>query len=592
VVDLRLYRMAFLPFALALVYVAFSLAARPRPFTSTLAPDAFDGASASRTLAALARDYPARQPGSAGDARLARHMANAFRLAGFATRTHAFTGDTVAGRRRLVTVIGRRQGGTGTALVIVAHRDSRLSGSAAELSGTATLLELARLLGNRVTQRTLTLVSTSGGSGGGGGAADVAAQLTDPTDAVIVLGDLAGSRSRRPYVVPWSDGSRIAPIRLRRTVETALQTQLGRSPGGTSPLDQLTRLAFPLSVGEEGPLGAAGLAAVLIQRSGEVGPPAADPALDAAAQQRLQDLGRGVLRALNALDTAPDVGAPTRDILIGSRVLPAWAIRLLAGLLILPVLFAAVDMLARLRRRREPVAPWLAWLLLAAVPFGLTGLFAALLGRTGLLAAAPRGPVTASQLPLGTAGWIALVCVALTFGLGWMLRTSLARRLGLAGGVPGGAWTGLAATLILAACGLVGLTWLANPYAALLGLLPLHLWLLTCTAEPPPPRAAGVALVVVALSPLAVVALIYRARLGLDLPGFAWSGLLLVAGGHIGLLSLVLWSLAGGGVIAALTIVTARVREHEDAQPQITVRGPVSYAGPGSLGGTDSALRR
>ena len=25
---------------------------------------------------------------------------------------------------------------------------------------------------------------------------------------------------------------------------------------------------------------------------------------------------------------------------------------------------------------------------------------------------------------------------------------------------------------------------------------------------------------------------------------------------------------------------------------QITVRGPVSYAGPGSLGGTESALRR
>src|SRR5207245_1699827 len=104
---------------------------------------------------------------------------------------------------------------------------------------------------------------------------------------------------------------------------------------------------------------------------------------------------------------------------------------LLALLLTLPVLFAAVDMLARLRRRREPVAPWLTWLVLAAVPFAVTGLFAVLLGRTGLLAAAPTGPVTSSQLPPGTAADIALVCVVLVFGLGWMLRTSLSRRLGL-----------------------------------------------------------------------------------------------------------------------------------------------------------------
>jgi hypothetical protein len=26
--------------------------------------------------------------------------------------------------------------------------------------------------------------------------------------------------------------------------------------------------------------------------------------------------------------------------------------------------------------------------------------------------------------------------------------------------------------------------------------------------------------------------------------------------------------------------------------PEITIRGPLSYAGPGSLGGTESALRR
>jgi len=35
-----------------------------------------------------------------------------------------------------------------------------------------------------------------------------------------------------------------------------------------------------------------------------------------------------------------------------------------------------------------------------------------------------------------------------------------------------------------------------------------------------------------------------------------------------------------------------RLPPHEAADARITVRGPVTYAGPGSLGGTESALRR
>ncbi len=577
--------MAFLPFALVLIFVAFSLTARPRPFTSTLAPDAFDGGAAINTLTALEKAYPARQPGSPGDRRLAGKLAAAFTDAGFTTTTTTFTGDTVAGRRSLETVIGRRQGRAGGSIVIVAHRDARVPGSQAELSGTAALLELANLFYNRVTQRTLTLVSTSGGSGGAAGTADLVRHLADPVDAVIVLGDIAGRRSRRPYVVPWSNGAQIAPIRLRRTVESALQTQFGRSPGGTALSDQLVRLAFPLSVGEQGPLGAAGLPAVLIQQSGEVGPQPGD----AVSQQRFQDFGRGVLRAINALDTGPDVGAPTRDILVASQVLPAWGIRLLALLLTLPALVTGVDVLARMRRRREPVASWFPWLAVAAAPFALAGLFAVLLGRSGLLAAAPTGPVTASQLPLGTAGRIALVAVVLVFGLGWLARSALWRRLG-AGASPGSG--GAAAALILTACTIVGLAWLSDPYAALLGILPLHLWLLATTLDPAPPRAAAVAVVAAALLPLVALTAFYCARLGLGPLALAWSGLLLVAGGHIGLLSLALWSLAAGCLVAALTIVAARDRDRIGAEPQVTVRGPVSYAGPGSLGGTDSALRR
>ena len=60
--------------------------------------------------------------------------------------------------------------------MILAHRDASARGAEAELSGTAALLELARVFAARETQRTIVLVSTSGGSGGDAGAADFVAQ--------------------------------------------------------------------------------------------------------------------------------------------------------------------------------------------------------------------------------------------------------------------------------------------------------------------------------------------------------------------------------------------------------------------------------
>jgi hypothetical protein len=587
VVDLRLYRMAFAPLALAIVYVAFSLGTWPPTLSTTLPPTAFSGADAMNRLEALARAYPDRSPGSAGDRALASYMAGALRADGFAASTDSFTGDTVSGRRSLETVIASRQGSESGSIVIVAHRDSARPGSLAELSGSAALLELAHIFSETTTNRALTLVSTSGGSGGAAGAADLAGHIAGPVDAVIVLGDLAGSRSSRPYVVPWSDGSQIAPIQLRRTVAAALQSQLGRSPGGTAVSDQIARLVFPLTVGEQGPLNAAGLPAVLVQQSGEVGPSAGDPV--SATATRFAEFGRGVLASVDALDNGPGVGPPTRDLLLGHLVLRSSSVRLLVGLLILPALVAAVDALARARRRRVAIGGSLTWLAVAVVPFGLAALFAVVLGRSGLLAAAPTGPVTARQLPVGVAGTIALISVAIVFALAWLVRGPLTRRV--APGVSP-ADPGAPVALILVACAIASVVWVFNPYAALLTLAPLHLWLFATMLERPPPKAISVALVGVALIPLLGLMALDAARLGLGPRAFAWTGLLLVAGAHIGLIALVVWALCGGCAIAAFAIAVSRAREHYEDLPPITVRGPVSYAGPGSLGGTDSALRR
>jgi len=74
------------------------------------------------------------------------------------------------------------------------------------------------------------------------------------------------------------------------------------------------------------------------------------------------------------------------------------------------------------------------------------------------------------------------------------------------------------------------------------------------------------------------------------------TAVLLLAGGHIGIAGSLLWSVllgcaAGMTLVALRTPPTAGALD-EDEETEITIRGPLSYAGPGSLGGTESALRR
>src|SRR4029077_4846692 len=209
----RLYRAAFVPFVLALAIAAFSLTASPHPLHSTLAPDAFEGGRAFSELNSLAREFPDRRPGSRGDRALASRVAHTLRGlggtagGGFTVRTRHFTAQTIDGNRSLTTGIAQRPGWTAAKpIVILAPRDAAGTGARAELSGTAALLELARVFAARETQRTIVLVSTSGGSGGDAGAENFAANARGPFDAAIVLGDLAGVRERKPFVVPFSDG--------------------------------------------------------------------------------------------------------------------------------------------------------------------------------------------------------------------------------------------------------------------------------------------------------------------------------------------------------------------------------------------------
>ena len=584
--DLRIYRIAFVPVLLAVLVAGFSLAERPRGIGTTLAPDAFDGQRAHADLLALDRRFSRRAPGSPGDEALADRVAQELSATGFAPRTVPVEAETVEGERTLATVIGERPGRDSRRIVIVAQRDAAGTASTARLSATAALLELARLYRGRTTRRTLTLVSTSGGTGGMAGVRDLAGRLGGPVDAVLVLGDLAGRETVRPLVIPWSEGSGAAPMRLRRTVEEAVRQETELDPGSPRALVQLVRLAVPLTLTAQGPLGSEGLSAVTLQASGERGPQDGAP----VSRARLQAFGRATLRSITALDNGPDVPAGPREYLIFRRqVVPRWTVSLLAAALLLPALLGAIDGLARVRRRRRPVGTWLRWLAAGAVPFLLVALVARLIGLTGGVP-----PLQGAVDPAGLEPRPAvLAMLGLVLVLGFLVRGPAARALGArarpgADDVPEAA---AAIVLVLAAAAVA--VWAVNPYTALLLAPAVHVALLAAVPETRWPRPVAVVAVLAGLVPWVLVALLYAAQFSLGPLELAWAGVLLLVGGTAGPLGVVLWSLVLSALVGAVLVAVRKRREEEDAPDEpVRIRGPLSYAGPGSLGGTESAIRR
>lgn len=595
--NARLYRAALVPFLLALAIAAFSLEGRPPPLSSTFSPDAFQGRQAFSEMRSLARRFPDRRPGSSGDKALGRTVASTIEGlggtagGGFAVRLREGEGQTIDGSRPLLLVIAERPGSTNAApILIVAHRDAAGRGAQAEMSATAVLLELARVFAERETKRTIVLASTSGGSGGASGAAQLAGDLHVAPDAAIVLGDLASARSRKPMVIPFSDAFGSASLQLQRTVGGAVTQETGTDPGTPSVYGQLAHLAFPLAPGEQGVLDAAGIPAVLLQASGEHGP----SPLQAVGEERLEGLGRSVVIAVDALDSAPEIAQATQTgVVLQQKVLPEWAVRLLVLTALLGPLLLAADGLARLRRRRVPVGRWVLWTLSCALPFLCCAVFAYLLGSLGILSSTPSIPVLGGALPFdGTAATV-VAALLLTFVLAWLLWVMLAGRLGW-GTRPDGDSAGLAVLLILVPLGLV--VWARDPYTALMLVPATHLWLLLASPELRPRRAGSVALLAGGVLPLGLLLAFYADQFGLGAGGVAWMGVLLIAGGHVGLSAALLWSIALGCLAAAGMLVARALPPspgpHGPGPAEVSIRGPLSYAGPGSLGGTESALRR
>jgi hypothetical protein len=228
------------------------------------------------------------------------------------------------------------------------------------------------------------------------------------------------------------------------------------------------------------------------------------------------------------------------------------------------------------------------WTLVNALPFLLAALFAIALGAVGLLGAVPGAPVSPHALPARAA---ALLAVVLVFALGWAwLRPALLRLARADEAVRCEPAAGV--IIVLVATVVACVMWIANPYAAALLIPALHVWLFALAPDLRMPRSLRLLVAALGLVPIAVVMIALARSLGLGVVDGAWELLLLTAGGHISLASLLLWSLVAGCGVSALLVAAAGEAPTDAGDVPITVRGPRSYAGPGSLGGTESALRR
>jgi hypothetical protein len=591
--DPRIYRTGLIIAALALVVLAFSLTDQQTALNPTLAPSAFNGTNVYSNIQTLAVTDPSRRPGSEGDQSLAVTVRNTLDHYGFAPTVDTFTGRTVDGTVPLENVVGIRPGTQNGSIVIVAPRDALGSPAAAALSGTATLMELARNLEGETLHRSIVLASTTG-TQGTAGAIRLAATLGGPVDAVLVLGDVASAHVQQPVILPWSTRQAVAPPALRNTVASALAAQTSLANSFTGLGGQFAHLAFPFTLGQQAPFGARGIPGVELSLSGEQG-----PAADAATMDpdQLTGVGRAVLATISALDSGKTLPAPSAYVLLGGKVVPGWAISLFVLSLLVPVLLTTIDGVARARRRGHVIWRSLALILAAAVPFMLLVGIVLLAHLIGVITVAPPGPVAAGAIPLGSGGATLLIVMAAVLVGGLAGVVALARRLPTRTRAsrrpPEGLGSdGALAGLLVVMCLITFAIWLSNPFAAFLLVPALHLWLWAISPDMRVPVPLRLVLIAAGIAPAVLVVGYYANELGYGPVNVVWEMVLLLAGHGVSIVAALEWSIVLGCLVSAATLSLLAARGTRPVPVPVTVRGPVTYAGPGSLGGTKSALRR
>jgi hypothetical protein len=599
-VDPRIYRAGLALVAIAVIVFGFSLEGPPAPEATNMTPPAWSITRTELQDLAQTRTRDDATGPRAFAAYVAGRLAHAVDTGGsdnFKVSTAQVNAPTASGARAVEFVTASRIGLDSGTIAVVSDRDAP---GVAGVSGTAVLIALAHALAGETQNHSIMLISSDAevGSAGATALARTLAGAGQPIEAVLVLGDLAAAHPSNPLVSPFSNVEAVAPPVLTLTALHYLQSQTGLGGGGASLGAQLAHLAIPLTLTGQGPFAANGIPAVLVSLAGD----RTSVPGEAINANRPAEVFAAIAQTLDALDANPPVPGPSAYLVLSGKLVPLWAVRLLVLILILPVALATIDALARTRRRGHSLSRWVAWALAGSIPFLLAVAVVRLAQLAGLLSA-PPGVVGPGAAPLTGAGigvlaaaaiaWIAGVAFVRPFCIKLALER-LGRHDGRRPASAAGDAAAVAVSLVLSVTALI--VWALNPFAAVLLVPALHLWLWLAQPGVRARRPLVALLVVVGALPAVVLVGYYAHSFGLLAPvKLAWSATLLVAGGGLPLVATVYWSFVLGSFVS---VVILGIRASRSAatlarvEPVVTVRGPIGYAGPGSLGGTESALRR
>ncbi len=483
------------------------------------------------------------------------------------------------GRKQLDNVSFTVDGKSEDTIVVMAHRDNTGRGAGANdnASGTAALIELARPYAavpgsaerSLVPQHTLVFLSTDGGAFGGLGIAHFIDRRRVPGNivAVVNLDSIAGNGSPRLEIA--GDQPRSPASTLVDTAAARIAEQTGSAPGRTSALGQLTDLAFPFSLYEQGPLVAHGIPAVTLTTGGDRPPDSFGDTPERLVRKRLTDIGLAAQRLVSSLDESGVPGGSRSYVYLGSRLVRGWAIQFALVAMLLPFAVTAVDLFARCRRRRIPVLPAvralrsrLGFWLWAGAMF----LFLDLVGVWPQGAPRPLNPETPAANNWPVLGLLLLVALTVP---GWLVsRARLAPRRPataeeeLAGHTAAMLGLGLMALLVVA----------TNPFALILLLPSLHIWLWLPHVRD---RGTGVRLALLAaglLGPFVLLgSFMFRFGLGFDAP---WYLAELVAIDYVSIVPFVLVLFWLAGVSQLTAIATGRYGPYPSASERPPL-GPI-----------------
>ena len=288
---------------------------------------------------------------------------------------------------------------------------------------------------------------------------------------------------------------------------------------------------------------------------------------------------------------APAFADGPEGIVTMRNVLPDWAVRLLVGTLLLPAFLTALDGFFRVRRRQLAGRPWLVWLGASALPVLLAWLWVRALGLTGALEP-PEAPVLPLP-PLERGGAVALGSIALRARARLVRHPAAAARARRRAREPGRGRPRPPPRAPCCACSprSCGPRTRTPPRCC----CPPP----TCGCSPSAPQTRLGALVGRggdrgrAPAARASRRCYYVRALGLDPLELAWMTLLGAASGQLSIAVAAVAAALLACLAALIAVMRARRRVAANAEPEpLRTRGPATYAGPGSLGGTESALRR